>query len=150
MDIEVLKNDLIDDEGICYEIYLDHKGYSTAGIGHLLTTMDPEYSFPVGTEVSPERVNEWFEEDINNVILDCNLLFCDFYSLPEEVKLVIANMMFNLGRTRLAKFKKFIAAIDNTAWEAAADEMIDSLWYTQVPNRANRLCNRMRNIRHDD
>ena len=29
------------DEGVKYEIYLDHLGYPTFGVGHLVTTSDP-------------------------------------------------------------------------------------------------------------
>ena len=36
--------------------------------------------------------------------------------------------------------------VEASDWLAAADEMVDSLWYTQVPNRAERLVERMRAI----
>jgi len=66
--------------------------------------------------------------------------------LPEEVQLIVANMMFNLGYPRLSKFKGMKRGVDERDWNAAADEMVDSLWYRQVTNRANRLVERMRNI----
>jgi len=31
-------------------------------------------------------------------------------------------------------------------WQEAADQMVDSRWYTQVPNRAQRLEQRMRAV----
>ena len=52
-------------------------------------------------------------------------------------------MMFNMGRPRLSKFKKMKEAVDARDWNAAGYEMIDSRWYKQVPNRAERLVNRM-------
>ena len=67
MDIEVLKQQLIEDEGCKYEIYLDHLGYKTFGIGHLCRAKDPENDMDVGTEVSKERVDECFAEDIERV-----------------------------------------------------------------------------------
>ena len=39
------------DEGVKYEIYLDHLGYPTIGVGHLVTTSDPEHGQDVGTEI---------------------------------------------------------------------------------------------------
>ena len=36
--------------------------------------------------------------------------------------------------------------VDARDWEAAAAEMLDSRWARQVPNRANRLIERMKNI----
>jgi len=146
MDIEVLKQQLIEDEGCEYEIYLDHLGYKTCGIGHLCRATDPENNLEVGDPVSVERVNELFAEDIEKVLDDCTILYDNFYELPEEAQLIIANMMFNLGRPRLSAFKKMKAAVDDHNWIEAAIQMEDSKWAKQVPNRANRLCDRMRNI----
>jgi len=146
MDIEVLKQQLIEDEGCKYEIYLDHLGYKTFGIGHLCIATDPENDMDVGTEVSKKRVDECFVEDIEKVIDDCTILYDNFYDLPEEAQLIIANMMFNLGRPRLSAFKKMKAAVDDHNWIEAAIQMEDSKWARQVPNRANRLCDRMRNV----
>ena len=146
MDIEVLKQQLIEDEGCEYEIYLDHLGYKTCGIGHLCRATDPEYNLEVGDPVSVARGNELFAEDIEKVIEDCTILYDNFYELPEEAQLIIANMMFNLGRPRLTAFRKMKAAVDDHNWIEAAIQMEDSKWAKQVPNRANRLCDRMRNI----
>ena len=55
---------LAEDEGIVLEIYNDHLGYATFGIGHLITEDDPEYGQEVGTPVSAERVRECFDNDI--------------------------------------------------------------------------------------
>ena len=55
-------------------------------------------------------------------------------------------MMFNLGYPRLSAFKGMKRGVDSRDWDAAADEMVDSRWYNQVTNRANRLVERMRSI----
>ena len=146
MNIEQLQEELAADEGCVHEVYLDHLGLPTFGIGHLVLDTDEEYGAEVGTPVSEERVDHCFKNDVQTVLLDCNQLFPEFDDLPEEVQLVIANMMFNMGRPRLTKFKNMRAAIDNRDWNAAADEMIDSRWFNQVPNRAERLVQRMRNV----
>ena len=144
MDIRQLSKELEVDEGVEYEIYKDHLGYPTFGIGHLVIDSDPEYGQEVGTPVSEDRVIEAFDNDVQVVLADCERLYNDFNVLPEEVQLIIANMMFNMGRPRLSKFKGMKAGVDAQDWNKAADEMIDSNWYKQVPNRAGRLVKRMR------
>ena len=146
MNIEQLRKELEVDEGVKYEIYNDHLGYPTFGIGHLVRDNDPESGEPVGTPVSEDRVIEAFNQDVETVLSDCNILYDDFGDLPEEAQLIIANMMFNLGRPRLSKFKGMKAGVDARDWKKAADEMVDSAWYRQVPNRAGRLVKRMRGL----
>ena len=146
MDIEILKKELIQDEGIKYEVYLDHLGYKTFGIGHLCKATDPENDFEVGQEVSKERVDECFLADIEQVIEDCTILYDEFYTLPDEAQLIIANMMFNLGRPRLSKFIRMRENVIKGNWKSAEEEMRNSRWFDQVPNRAERLCARMGSI----
>ena len=146
MDLEKLRKQLEIDEGVKYEIYNDHLGYPTFGIGHLVIPSDIEYREDVGTRVSEERVRECFDKDVQSVLRDCSLLYKDFDELPEEAQQIIANMMFNIGYTRLSKFKGMKRGVDARDWNKAADEMVDSRWYKQVTNRANRLVERMRNI----
>ena len=144
MNIEQLREELKEDEGCKYEIYLDHLGLPTHGIGHLITEWDEEfYEQLIGTKVSHEQINDWFSKDIDVTIRDCNIIFPDFGNLPEEAQLVIANMCFQLGRPRLSKFKNFIAAVNDSDWTRAADEMEDSRWYKQTTARADRLIARI-------
>ena len=144
MNIEQLRKELEVDEGVKYEIYNDHLGYPTFGIGHLVRDTDPEAGAALGTPVTEDRVIEAFNEDVETVLNDCTILYGDFNELPEEAQLIIANMMFNLGRPRLSKFKNMKVAVIERDWNKAADEMIDSAWYRQVPNRAGRLVTRMK------
>jgi lysozyme len=146
MDLGKLQEELKEDEGCKYEIYLDHLGYKTFGIGHLCKAADPENDMDVGTEVSEERVNECFENDIEKVIEDCNILYSNFNDIPEEAQLILANMMFNLGRPRLSKFVNLKLAVDSEDWMEASVQMMDSKWAKQVPNRAERLCSRMEKL----
>lgn len=138
------------DEGRVEEIYEDSEGYLTFGIGHLVKKDDPEFGWPEGTPVSPERVDAAFQADLDQAIGDLDKWLsrcgdsCDNY--PGEVKEILVNMLFNLGLTRLNNFVNFKTAICAKDWNTAADEMIDSTWYNQVGNRAKRLVERMRNV----
>jgi GH24 family phage-related lysozyme (muramidase) len=46
MNVKQLRLDLERDEGCVYAVYLDHLGYPTFGIGHLVTEADPEHGQP--------------------------------------------------------------------------------------------------------
>ena len=146
MDIEQFRDELKRDEGVKYEIYLDHLGLPTCGIGHLITEWDTEYNAEVGTPVSEERVNELFEKDLATTIDECRLIYSDFDVLPVKVQHIVANMMFNMGRPRLSRFHKMKKAVDNRDWFEAAYEMTDSKWAKQVPNRAMRLVGEMQSV----
>ena len=144
MNKDKLREEIAEDEGCKFEIYLDHLGLPTCGIGHLVVENDPEYGQPVGTPVDEERVRQMFNLDIAVTLDECRVLYDNFDDLPEECQHIIANMMFNMGRPRLSKFKGMKAGVDARDWNRAADEMVDSRWYDQVPNRAKRLVARMR------
>jgi len=148
MDREAVFEQLKIDEGVVYEIYNDHLGYATFGVGHLVLESDPEHGQPVGTPVSEQRVKECFENDLNTAIGECDALYegGEFNDLPDEVQQILVNMMFNMGRTRLSKFKKMHAAILEGDWKTAAMEGRDSRWHKQVTNRAERLMVRLENV----
>ena len=143
MNIEALREQLKIDEGVKYEIYKDHLGYPTFGIGHLITENDPEHGEPDGTKISEDRVNEIFETDVAKFVSEAKILFPDLDDLPDVAQQVIVNMAFNMGRPRLSKFKNFIAGVNDRDWTRAAEEMMDSRWATQVGDRAIRLRNQI-------
>ena len=146
MDIDQLRETLKVDEGVKNEIYLDHLGLPTCGIGHLITEDDPEHGLEVGTHIDDERVNELFDQDVQVTLGECRLLYNDFDDLPEEAQQIIANMMFNMGRPRLSRFHKMKQAVDGRDWIEAGNQMMDSRWYNQVTTRADRLVRRMQAI----
>ena len=146
MDIDQLRETLKVDEGVKNEIYLDHLGLPTCGIGHLITEDDHEHGLEVGTHIDDERVNELFDQDVQVTLGECRLLYNDFDDLPEEAQQIIANMMFNMGRPRLSRFHKMKQAVDGRDWIEAGNQMMDSRWYKQVTTRADRLVRRMQAI----
>ena len=147
MDRKAVFEQLKIDEGVVNEIYLDHLGYPTFGVGHLVTEGDPEHGEPVGTPVSEQRVAEVFERDLDTAISECVALYGDqFNEWPGEVQEVLVNMMFNMGRTRLGGFKNFRKALEEGDWKRAGVEGRDSRWHKQVTNRAERLMVRLENV----
>ena len=147
MNREAVYNQLKIDEGVVYEIYLDHLNYPTFGVGHLIKESDGEFGAKVGTKISPERVAEAFQQDLDIAINECRVLYGErFNCFPDEVQQVLVNMMFNLGRPRLTKFKNMYAAVLEGDWKTAASEGRDSRWYHQVGLRSERLMRRLENV----
>ena len=132
------------DEGVVHEVYLDHLGLPTVGIGHLILESDPEHGMEVGTAVSQARCEELFFQDLEIALSECVELYGDDWDgFPEEVQEILVNMLFNMGRPRLSQFKKMNAALVEGDWKTAAVEGRDSRWYNQVGNRAERLMSRL-------
>jgi len=140
---EKLMKELENDEGNVKAIYLCSESHPTFGIGHLVRKEDPEYGKPVGTKVSHERVATAFESDVAVTISDCSKIFRNWDDLPEEARLVTANMCFQLGMPNLKKFKKTISACDDHRWNDMASEMKNSRWHKQTTARAERLIKRI-------
>ena len=138
MNIDQLREQLKIDEGVKYEIYNDHLGYATFGIGHLVVEGDEEHGKPIGTPVSEERVNSVFDSDVATYVTEAKKVFPNLDTLPEEAQEVIVNMCFNMGAPRLSKFKKFIGGVNAGDWNTAAVEMMDSRWAKQVGVTADR------------
>jgi lysozyme len=134
------------DEGIVEEIYVCPLGHLTFGVGHLILESDPEHGQPAGTPISKERIDEALANDVEITIAECQALYDNWENLPSEVQEILANLMFNIGRTRLSGFKNLNAAVAAGDWKTAAAEMVDSRWYQQVGNRATRLVARMETV----
>ena len=142
-----LKEELIADEGCVLKVYKDHLGYETVGVGHLLLETDEEYGQGVGFPITQTRADELLFYDLNTCLKECETHFHQNWAQwPEEVKLIIANMAFNLGITKLKKFQKMLNAINAEDYKTASKEGLDSRWAKQVYNRAKRLMGRLRAV----
>ena len=146
LDREAVFEQLKIDEGVVYEVHHDHPVITFESV--IGSESDEESRKPVGTPVSEERVKECSETILTLPIRECDALYEDgqFDKLPDEVQQILVNMMFNMGRTRLSKFKKMHAAILEGDWKTAAVEGRDSRWYKQVTNRAERLMERLEKV----
>jgi lysozyme len=67
-----------------------------------------------------------------------------YAKLNQSRKDVLIEMVFNMGYSRLSKFKKMFEALEKGDYSSAADQMLDSAWHTQVGKRAERLAYKMR------
>ena len=142
MDRAKLIEEIKHHEGVVYGIYRDTKNLLTAGCGHLLREGEENLDWS-----DPEVVERYLNNDINVAIADARKFSpVDFDELPEEAQHALVNLSFNLGYNRLSKFKNFRAAIARADYAAAADELVDSKWHTQVGRRGPELVNVFRNL----
>ena len=148
MNIEKCKAEIKRHEGEVLKIYEDSLGYKTLGVGHLCQPGDPEYDWEVGTPVTQEVVDLYYEDDFKKHLDEAIHVYGSeekFYSLPEDIQHVLVNMCFNLGGTRLSNFRNMLDACRKHEWERMAAEMEDSRWFKQVGRRSLELQALVRN-----
>jgi len=142
MNIELCKEQIKRHEGEVLNIYEDSLGYKTLGVGHLCKPEDPEYDWAIGTSVSQEVVDMYYEDDFDKYYMKAIYVFGrheDWDNLPEVIQRVLVNMCFNLGATKLSKFRNMLKACREHDWAKMAAEMEDSRWYGQVGRRSKEL-----------
>jgi len=142
MNIEKCKAEIKRHEGEVLKIYEDSLGLKTLGVGHLCQPSDPEYDWEIGTPVSQKVVDMYYEDDFAKHLAEAIHVFGtedDFYNLPENIQHVLVNMCFNLGGTRLSKFRNMLEACRAHDWKKMAVEMEDSKWFGQVGRRSLEL-----------
>ena len=122
------------DEGRRKRIYVDTVGKISGGVGRNLTDRG----------FRDDEIDLMLANDVAEAVGECRRLFRSFDSLAEARQEVLVNMMFNMGYTRLAGFKKMVAAVQAGNWREAAVQMLDSKWADQVGDRADRLADAMR------
>lgn len=83
-----------------------------------------------------EEAEFLLRNDVTSVIYDLSIIFPDWNKLPMNVRLVLADMRFNLGSGGFRQFRRMIAAVKERDWSAAARSMRESKWYGQVKGRA--------------
>ncbi|MCY1397751.1 hypothetical protein D9M71_127670 [compost metagenome] len=134
MNCERLKKQLEQDELRSRKIYVDMVGKVSGGIGRNLTDRG----------FSDDEIDLMYANDIKIAENDARALVPGFDRLDDVRKEVIVNLSFNMGYSRLSGFKKFLAAINSSDFDKAADELKDSKWYGQVKGRGERLVKAMR------
>jgi|TARA_R110000823_G_C15813949_1_gene488542 GH24 family phage-related lysozyme (muramidase) len=142
MDLEKLKEEIRKEEGTKFEVYKDHLGNLTYGVGHLVRDYE---KLELGDIISHKKVEKTLEIDLNLAIRDMRK-FTKNMNISEDVKEIVTHMSFQLGLPRLNKFVKFKEALKNNKYEQASLEMQDSLWYNQTSHRASRLIQKMKKL----
>jgi len=121
-------------EGMRTRPYHCSEGKLTIGIGRNLDDVG----------ISQDEAEYMALNDIAMAEKYAAALVRDFNGLNDNRKIVLVSMAFQMGRTGLSKFVKMLDAIDIGAFRTAADEMLDSKWARQTPERAKELSEMMK------
>jgi len=142
-------------EGVKKAVYTDSVGKPTIGIGfNLADPVNQEILAKEGIDhnalikgkqsLSDEQIRSLYERSFINAYRDAKAFLPDLDKHPEAVQKAVIDMAFNMGRPTLMGFKKTRKAFQDRNYQAAADEMLDSLWAEQVGDRATSLANMVR------
>lgn len=125
------KDQLIKHEGFKLYPYRCTSGKLTIGIGRNLQDKG----------ITKSEALFLFYNDLNECIADCTKIFGKevWDNLSSAQQLVLVDMRFNLGPTRIRDFKNTISLIKAGHFDKASVEMLNSLWAKQVPARAKEL-----------
>lgn len=135
--LEVWKKHLYESEAKVPHAYQDSMGYWTIGVGRLIDKR-------LGGGLSDDEIEYLLSNDMKKAEIAARKLVKNFDALTDNRKVVILDLAFNLGETKLAKFVNTLKAINEGRWEDAAKGMENSLWYVQVGKRSKKLVQMMR------
>ena len=155
MNIDILRKYILKNEGFENSVYDCSSGIQTIGVGfnleksgaeNQISALGLDYNSVISgkTSLTEEQVFQLMEDDLQIAIADAKSIVKNSSYLSNERQIVLIDMSFNHGKTRLAQFVKMIAAVNANDFNKAANEMADSTWAKQVKGRAvrNILCMR--------
>jgi len=138
MPFEELKERIKKHEGYRVDVYKCSEGFDTGGYGHKII---PGEEIPT----TKEGWNKLFEKDFQTACEGADRVLGDI-DIDTNAKEIIIEMVYQMGEGGVSKFKGMLSALSDGRYTDASDEMIDSLWYRQTPNRASALALAMREI----
>ena len=122
-------------EGFRDKVYKCTAGYDTIGYGFAIKDL-------IMDEDIAERI---LIRKLDRLSERIDKKFPFVKDLPIHVRDVVVEMCYQLGVSGFSKFKQTIALLRLGNFKDAADEMLDSRWSRQTPNRAKKLADIVRN-----
>ena len=131
-------------EGYRNKVYLDTLGKRTVGVGHLCV----EDFWEDDKEYEEKFLMTILEHDLSDAIKGANDLMAEngCMDMNEKAHELIIEMVFQLGKTGVSKFRNMWKALSALDYSTAAEQMLDSRWAKQTPNRANGMADIMRSL----
>jgi lysozyme len=144
MDMDRLLESVKKHEGYRNKVYLDTLGKRTVGVGHLCV----EDFWEDDKEYEEKFLMTILEHDLSTAIKGANELMAEngCMDMNEKAHEIIIEMIFQLGKTGVSKFKNMWKALSELNYVGASYEMLDSRWAKQTPNRANGMADTMKSI----
>jgi lysozyme len=144
MDMDRLLASVKKHEGYRNKVYLDTLGKRTVGVGHLCV----EDFWEDDKEYDEKFLMTILEHDLQTAIKGAKDLMSEngCMDMDEVAEEIIIEMIFQLGKTGVSKFKNMWKALSALDYSTAAEQMLDSRWAKQTPNRANGMADIMRSL----
>jgi lysozyme len=121
-----LQNHIKEYEGFSRLVYECTAGYATIGYGRNIEQVG----------ISKEEAEHLLKNDIEQCLKELRGIMNRFDDLPEKAQLVLVDMCYNLGLSKLLNFENMLDAIDAGHWQKASEELLDSRYAAQVKRRA--------------
>jgi len=131
-------------EGYRNKVYLDTLGKRTVGVGHLCV----EDFWEDDKEYEEKFLMTILEHDLQTAIKGAKELMEDHgcADIDEQAEEILIEMVFQLGKNGVSKFKNMWKALAEKNYIGASYEMLDSRWAKQTPNRAKAMAKTMKEI----
>ena len=142
MNMERLLKSVKAHEGYRNKVYRDSLGKRTVGVGHLCV----EDFWEDGEEYGEKFLLTILKQDLKSAIQGAEELCSDCPDLRDQAKEIIVEMVFQLGKTGVSKFRNMWKALKMPDYLTAAKEMLDSRWADQTPKRAKEMSDHMRSL----
>ena len=128
-------------EGYRNKVYLDTLNKRTVGVGHLCV----EDFWEDGKEYEEDFLMGILEKDLQSAIDQADDM-CKDLKISSDAKILIIEMIFQLGGNGVSKFRKMWQALqqDPPDYAEASVQMLDSRWAKQTPNRAQEMADHMK------
>ena len=142
MNLERLLESVKEHEGYRNKVYLDTLGKRTVGVGHLCV----EDFWEDDKEYEESFLMEILQKDLQEAIRGAKELMQEHgcADIDERAEEILIEMVFQLGRTGVSKFKNMWKALSEHNYVGASFEMLDSRWAKQTPNRAKNMADQMK------
>ena len=141
IDMDKLLESVKKHEGYRNKVYLDTLGKRTIGVGHLCV----EDFWEDDKEYEESFLMEILEKDLQSAIDQADDM-CKDLKISSDAKILIIEMIFQLGGNGVSKFRKMWQALqqDPPDYAEASVQMLDSRWAKQTPNRAKEMASHMK------
>mgnify|MGYP003109072700 FL=1 len=123
-------------EGYVGVVYKDSLNVDTIGYGFAIKDLELDRDI---CDIILERKIKDLHDRVKNK-------FKWYGYMPQEIKDVVMEMCYQLGVGGFSKFKKTISFLENKQFKDASEEMLDSLWAKQTPNRAKGLSKKVKEV----
>ena len=134
---KLIKEYIESSEGRRDMMYECSEGYNTFGVGHNMDIKQDQ-----------ELIDLVFEYDYKKIIKRLNMpqqFPFKFKKQPMPVRKVLCDMAFQMGIMGLKRFKNMLKAISESDYIKASEELLDSKYAKQTPNRAKRNAKILKN-----